>query len=294
MRSRTGVAFKSIVLAALSTAAIASPASASVTLGQLAPGNPPAICTSDDFDDIQPTVTSGNPYVVPGAGTIISWSHNATSVFPGTTPKLTMKIFRKVADPAVYQVVGHDGPRPLAIGLLNTFPASVPVKPGDVLGLNQAGPPGPQFGTACRFDVPGESFLSRGGNLADGQAAAFPPDAEARLNISAVFVPSNSFSAGKVKRNEKKGTATLTVNVPNPGELTGSGNGVKAASSGKAGTSNAVTTPGAAQLVIKAKGKKRRKLNETGKVKLNVNVTYAPTGGDPSTQLTKVKLKKNV
>ncbi len=39
-------------------------------------------------------------------------------------------------------------------------------------------------------------------------------------------------------------------------------------------------------------GKKKRQLNETGKVKLNVAVTYTPTGGDPSTQSRKLKLKK--
>jgi hypothetical protein len=42
-------------------------------------------------------VTSGNTYVVPGAGTITSWSHNAVA---GPDQTLTMKIFRKVADPA--------------------------------------------------------------------------------------------------------------------------------------------------------------------------------------------------
>jgi hypothetical protein len=49
---------------------------------------------------------------------------------------------------------------------------------------------------------------------------------------------------------------------------------------------------GSAHLVIKAKGKKRKKLNATGKVKLNVTITYTPTNGKPATQSTKVKLKK--
>jgi hypothetical protein len=90
-----------------------------------------------------------------------------------------------------------------------------------------------------------------------------------------------------------QGTATITVNVPNPGELTASGNGVRGSSSGLAPTSKSVGA-GPAQLLIKAQGKKKRKLNETGKVKLNVAVTYPPTGGDPSTQSIKVKLKKNL
>jgi hypothetical protein len=297
MRSRTGVVFKSFVLAALSTVAIASPATASVTLGQLAPGSsPPDECLGPGGQDVlQPTVTSGNTYVVPGTGTITSWKHNAAGSSSGVQ-RLTLKVFRKVADPATYMAVGHDGPRDLIPGNVTGYPASIPVKAGDVLGVSNNFSPG---STACWFYAPFESFLFDDGNLADGDFKAFISSAHTsianeRVNVSAVFEPSNSLTLGKVKRNEKKGTATLTVEVPNPGELTGSGNGVKAASAGEAVTSKAVTAPGEAQLLIKAKGKKRRKLNETGKVKLNVNVTYTPTGGDPKTQLTKVKLRKNV
>ena len=104
-------------------------------------------------------------------------------------------------------------------------------------------------------------------------------------------MPSNSLTLGKVKRNTKKGTATITVNVPNPGELTGSGKGAKVARASGAVTSKAVSA-GNAQLLIKAKGKKKRKLNKRGKVKLKVAITYTPTGGAPNTQSRKLKLKK--
>jgi hypothetical protein len=53
-------------------------------------------------------------------------------------------------------------------------------------------------------------------------------------------------------------------------------------------------SPNPAQLSIKATGKKKRKLNETGKVKLKLVVTYTPTGGSPNTQSVKVTLKKKV
>ena len=88
---------------------------------------------------------------------------------------LTMKVFRKVADPATYMVVGHDGPRPLTPGTLNTFPANVPVEPGDVLGVNSAVP----AMTACSFFASGESRLVRIGNLADSPSpatASRPPE----------------------------------------------------------------------------------------------------------------------
>ncbi|HEY6653887.1 MAG TPA: hypothetical protein VI028_07150 [Solirubrobacterales bacterium] len=43
---------------------------------------------------------------------------------------------------------------------------------------------------------------------------------------------------------------------------------------------------------IKASGKKKRKLNETGKVKVAPTLTYVPTGGDPTSQSTTLKLRK--
>ncbi len=134
---------------------------------------------------------------------------------------------------------------------------------------------------------PGQEFFSASGGPFMAEQPIFD-------FVFAVFVkPSNVVTLGKITRNQKKGTATLTVNVPNPGELTGSGNGVKASSAGRAVISKSVGA-GQAQLLIKAKGKKKKQLNQKGKVKLNLAVTYTPTGGDPSTQSVKVKLKKKL
>ena len=208
-----------------------------MTLGQLAPGSPPTGFSdpSGSWDAAQPTVTSGNTYVVPGNGTITSWSHNAAAP---AGQELTFKAFRPVTG-LRYAVVGHDGPRPLTGGALNTFPSSIPVKPGDVIGLfwNLATP-----AKAAIFIVPGEPFLYRDGNLLDGESGDFNNSPGRRLNVTAVFVPSNAFGLGDVKRNKKRGTATLTVDIPNPGELTGSGKGVKVANA--AVSSRTVSAPG--------------------------------------------------
>ncbi len=110
------------------------------------------------------------------------------------------------------------------------------------------------------------------------------------MNVTAVVAPDNIFAFGKIKRNEEKGTAHLTLSVPNPGELTGSGKGVKVADA--AAISKSVPAAGPVNLKIGAKGKKRRKLNETGKVKVKATVTFTPNGGDPSTQSKKLKLRK--
>jgi hypothetical protein len=280
------ISLASFVAVAALIATSASPARASITIGQLAPETS-SNCRGT-LDRVQGTVTSGNTYVVPGTGTITSWSTNAK---PVAGQQQTMKVFRPLGG-ASYMVVGHAGPSPLAAGLINTFPANVAVKAGDVVGLNTVNA-STMFPHACLFDAsPGDSHGFRAFSLADGESGIFEFFPGTRVNVSAVFVPSNSFTLGKAKLNKKKGTATLTVDVPNPGELTGSGKGVKVANA--AVTSKTVTVPGAVKLTIKAKGKKQKTLNETGKVKVKPTITYAPTGGDPRTQSIKVKLKKNL
>jgi Ca2+-binding RTX toxin-like protein len=166
-------------LAGLSLAASGSMAGAAVTIGQT--GTPTAACFSGN-DRLQPTVTSGNAYVVPPTvvtGTITSWSTEASA---GAGQALTLKVFRPLGG-ATYRVVGHDGPRALSAGTLNTFPASVPVKAGDVLGsaIPAAEP------TGCNFVVPGDTYLFREPELADGESGDFTGvQADRRLDISAV------------------------------------------------------------------------------------------------------------
>ena len=277
-------------LAALLLAASLSPASASVLIGQV--GAPTAADACDISDNLQPTVTSGTSYVVPAVGTITSWSHSARSGTLGG-PVAKMKVFRPLGGPT-YQVVGGDGPRPLSPGLLNTFATSVSVVPGDVIGLWVPMRPADDA-IGCSFSVPGDSFLRRSGDLADGQSGAFAANASTlnrRVNVAAVLSPLNSFNLGSIKRNKRKGTATLRTIVPNPGELTGSGKGVKVANA--AVSSRTVSAPGPVTLTIRATGKKKRKLNETGKVKVKPKITYTPTGGDPATQSPNVKLQKKL
>lgn len=209
---------------------------------------------------------------------VSSWSTNAAA---GAGQELTMKVFRKVADPATYKVVGHDGPRPLEASAVNLFGASVPVKPGDVLGLNSSRP----AMTACAFPVIGENRLIRIGDLADGESGAFSPASpDRRTNISAVVEPSNVFTLGRVTRHVRKGTATLRARVPNSGKLVLSGNGVTRVAR--------MVSPGAVNLQVSARGQKRRKLDETGTVNVRPKVTYTPTDGDPATQSRRLTLKK--
>src|SRR5437867_3706318 len=119
-------------------------ASASVTLGQIS--TPPSMSTcGNGLDFLQASVTSGNSYEVPGTGTITSW----TTLGGFGSPQRTLKVFRKVGEPARFQAVGHDGPRTLTdTGTAgNTFPASIPVQAGDLLGFRMV-----NIGS-CYFDA---------------------------------------------------------------------------------------------------------------------------------------------
>ena len=260
--------------------AAASPASASVTIGQV--GVPVVSLCETGSDLAQPSVTAGNSYVVPGTGTITSWT-----TYGGPNPglPLTMKVFRLVTPPATYQAVGHAGPQPVAANGTggNTFPANIQVKSGDVLGLDGA--------SYCLLDRPGEHYIYYVGSLADGgPPQTFGTASNFRLNVQATFVPDNSFNAGKVKRNKNNGTATVSFNLPNAGVLAGSGSGAKVSSA--SAIESKTVAAGTAKLKVKAKGSKRQTLNQTGKVTLKLKITYTPTGGDARTQKLKLKLLK--
>ncbi len=264
-------------LVALALAALVAPAAGSVTVGQVAPG---AITScSNNFEFLQVS-TPDNSYAMPATGTLTSWTHRSQAG-NGQTP--TLKIYRKIGDPARYQVVGHDGPHPIPANTTMSFSASVPVKAGDVLGITGAGG---AVNIGCQFTGPGEEAF-RMSNLADGVSDDFTTGTGSRVNVSAVLNPANTFTVGKTTRHKKKGTATLSLSLPNPGEL-----GVSAGGASASGVTTKSVQAGDVQVLIKAKGRKRRTLNKTGKVKLSVALAFTPTGGDLSSRLVSVKLKK--
>jgi hypothetical protein len=81
----------------------------------------------------------------------------------------------------------------------------------------------------------------------------------------------------------------VTLTLPNPGDLVISGKGVKGLASGVSATS---VNAGTVNVVIRAKGKKKRKFARNGKVKVTPTISYTPTGGTGSSQTTKVKLRR--
>src|SRR5262249_49989473 len=190
--------------------------------------------------------------------------------------QLKLKVYRPVSG-LTYNVVGQDL-RSLTPSALNTFQVSIPVAPGDILGLTSP-PSTPAVG--CGTGAFGETDLESFSDGGLGENVTFFTTAAKRLNVSAVVEPTNTFTLGAVTRNTKKGTATLAVGVPNPGDLTATGSGVQAS---RATEAKSVLSAGTVALVIKATGKKLKKLRRKGKVTVALSIAYTPTNGSATTQ----------
>ena len=282
-------------LAALSLTATAPPAPADVTVGNVSPG-PPIRCTGGNTgghrSHIQTQVSPGNSYVVPSTGGIVlwkvvSWSTRVGSPLGPSSGGTGMTIYRPTGAlfGPNYTAVGHDS-RSLTTGIapdsFNTFPVSgVLAKPGDLLG---------HAGTFCMFNGPRGSTGTILGTfllLQDGASAEFvdsglPPSR--RLNASAQLTPVNVFTFGGIDLNTRKGTAKLTIDLPNPGAIDVFGKGVVR-------RSKTVEGPGEIQLKIAARGKKERKLERKGKVTLQPKLVFTPTGGESNLLAQRLKLK---
>ena len=263
----------------MAAAVSATPASGAVTLGQLAPTASPdcPAVSAPGVDYLQPSITGGNLYIARQAGTITSWSTNSS----GGDATYVFKVFRRTSDPDVFQVIAHAPAHVLTSGI-NTVPVDIAVRSGDMIGVNERGD-----ANSCIFGQPGDGVLSREGSISDGGSGTFLPRNDVRLNLSAILVPSNDFTIAALTQDRKQGTATVTVNVPNPGILTLSGKELK-----RHRVSKNIAVAGTVRFQIAAAGKKKRKLEKTGKVAMSTTMTYTPAAGEPAGTLLTVKLRK--
>jgi hypothetical protein len=245
-------------------------------------------CTSESF--VHETVPGGAA-TAPGAGVITAW--RVRGAVTGGSIEL---VVLGNATGTGYTSRAISGPAANLDGTPNQV--SLPVQAGDrvaatlisgsgAAAINQVSAPGAQL----RFFSPG--FTAANQTMSSSNTIS---DVLAAFNADLVLAPpSNQFSFGSLKRNKRKGTAILAVNVSHPGTLNLSGKGVKSVRTTRgsgAVASKAVAAAGTVKLLIRAKGQKKRTLNKTGKVKVKVNVTYTPTGGSPNTRFKRVKLIK--
>ena len=168
---------------------------------------------------------------------------------------------------------------------------------------NPAGP----FATdnTCDANIGGASgpgdasgfFVGRESGDADGVSPWDVTFSDSIAQFRLILQPtSNDFAVGKVKRNPRKGTARLAVQVSGPGTLTLSGKGLKARTAAAPSAKTSVGAAGTVKLTVKPKGKLRSKLLTSHKARVALAVTFKPAAipghnaGDPRTARTKVKL----
>jgi virginiamycin B lyase len=141
--------------------------------------------------------------------------------------------------------------------------------------------------------VQGFSAIGRANLDGTGVEGSFIPQSALGGNAFGLAVDSltsetgrSEISLGKVKKNKKKGTAKLTVNVRGPGilELLGTKK-VKSAL-------KFVDAAGKEKLSVKSTGKAKKRLNAKGKAKLKAEVSFESDSGTLSTEAKKIKLVK--
>jgi hypothetical protein len=228
----------------------------------------------------------GGTAVSPSTGFLTAWH---VRLGPGTAAQtIRFRMVRRNPD-GTFRMIAS-GPLesvPAGAGTY-TFPLNLTIHAGDQIAMD-ADSAALIYWRAPLTGAASHEFKSP----LDGESTPPPiftnPDFDHTFN--AVLDATNSFTLGAVTRNKKKGTATIEAQVSNPGQLTGSGSGASVARAG-AKVSQDVSGPGPATLTIRAAGKKKRTLKRTGKVRLNVSITFTPTGGDPNTQTLTVKLRK--
>jgi hypothetical protein len=109
------------------------------------------------------------------------------------------------------------------------------------------------------------------------------------ISIQSVPIPPSSFSFGRFKLNEKRGTATLKVDVPWAGEVMAvdSRRKVKRIATATAGAAAA----GTAILRLRPNDLARKRLKSRRELPFKLKVTFTPTGGAPATEIFSGKLK---
>jgi len=274
------IAIVSMIAAApanATTATIGSPLTAAIDTG--------ATCGEATFTN------TGLPssLAAPFDGAIVRWRLDVDQ--PSGSLSYRLRVIRPTAGAYTGAGTGPDQTTSSAGVNLLTLPSPLPVKAGDIIGVDcPTGAPSPVSTSApltSRFAFFSPTIADQGAPVSPNNQLS---NEEELINADVVEYPSNLFSFGKAKRDVRRGSASLPVILPGPGTLRLAGKGTKprSADAGQAGTVN---------LAVKPKGKAQSALKRTGKAKLAVTVTYTPAGeitGLPNAQTTKVKLRKRL
>jgi hypothetical protein len=295
---------KRIRLLALTTslgAMLALPASSSatVTIGSSLSGGPNlgsgclgSLCTRVQVS-LPADRTAPGGTTSPVNGTVIRWRVRTDAGDPQQPIAL-----RVVSPAASGQFTGgaiSSTVTPPQITGISTFPASLPIKVGDYLGLNY------NNATNWYFRLGGGSDSGWLFNpaLAQGSTRSPQQDTTEELLVNADVEPTAALSNVK-KKAKKAGKVRLTLDAPNPGTLVAGDKkdkGVVAVTAAKKPTlvkSQRLQVSAAEPVSVLLKPTKAAKsaLAAGRKPKAKLKLVFTPNGGSAFTQLLQVKLKR--
>jgi RTX calcium-binding nonapeptide repeat (4 copies) len=197
-------------------------AGAATTIGQTFT---PGFCTTD-LIRLQ-TTSPGAQYEAPSAGAITSWSFQAPASVTDV-PQLKFKVARRTSSPNSFSVIGESSLVTPVAGVLNTYPAQIPVQAGDLIGFYVNAAAGNK---GCGTFVSGYDTHAQFGDVAAGTTTAFQPAAAIQLDVSAAL----ETTPCKGKAPTVAGTAGADTLTGTPGADVMVGLGGKDTISGLAG-----------------------------------------------------------
>jgi hypothetical protein len=268
-----------------------------VTIGSTLSSTPGVVLSSGPWTVFQDPL--GSQFQAPGGlvspanGAITEWRLRVGS---SATPT-AFRVIRPLAG-GLYTGAGTSSTVTPTLNAVNTFATQLPIKIGDRIGINCCTAPGAQYfsqnPTGIRKEI--TPPLVDGG---PGQSTVQTGNREILLNAD--IEPTSAFAVDRVKYG-KGGKVTVTATLPNPGVLAGGDKRdatLATAAAGKKKTkylkrsSLPVGVAGQTiRLLLKPTNAAHAVLAEKGRLRTKAKLVFTPTGGSPSTQIIKVKLKR--
>jgi hypothetical protein len=270
------------------TLTIGSNLGAAPTSGIDACGSSP--CTFAQ-NDLPANLRAAGGVKSPVNGNVVLWRIRTTT---GTQQPVAFRIVRPLSTGSLYTGGATSGTVIPPANSTTPYSALLPIKIGDLIGINCCQSISNYFGPAAA-----ENMLRWAPALADGGPGRVPNGGGSlEITVNAEIEPTSAFSVDKVKPG-KGGKVTVTVSVPNPGVLVGGDTRDKSLAAAAARRKvkylkrRSIVSGAAMTLNLQVKPTKaaRQVLASKGMLKTKLKLVFTPTGGNPATQVIKVRLK---
>jgi hypothetical protein len=224
---------------------------------------------------LPPSKQAADGVVSPVNGTVTNWVYRSGGP---SGPPISFRVLKPTGGLS-FTGAGTTASVPVFGGIRGQFAADIPIAIGDSVGLDTNG------AQVFTDGIAGATQGSwTGPPLADGSTRAATPNAGFETMVQATIQPTNTVGFGAVRRQKRKGTATVTVSVPNVGVLSYGGKGTRVTGP------SSVAGPGEVSISVKAAGNKLKRLKRKGNAHVEPQIVFTPIDGDAGTTFGKLKL----